>query len=76
MSIKVQSLPSDIFLPVFTRMHLQTKQLSSGMKQICFTMTYGLAAPQMRMLYRFTLPDKWNVVSSLNKRPDQTKEDS
>ena len=39
---------------------------SSGMKQTCSTMTYGLAAPQMRMLYRFTLPDKWNVASSLD----------
>ena len=29
MPIKRQSLPSDIFLSVFTRMHLQTKQANS-----------------------------------------------
>ena len=34
------------------------------MKHPCSTMTYGLAAPQMCM-YRFTLPDKWNIASSL-----------
>ena len=61
MPIKGQSLPSDILLPVLTRMHLQTKLLSNVMKQTCSTMTYGLAAPQMRTLYRFTSPDKWNV---------------
>ena len=66
MHIKGESLPSDIFLPFFTKMNLQTKQLSSGMKETCSTMTYGLAAPQMRTLYRFTLPDKWNVASSLS----------
>jgi hypothetical protein len=27
-------------------------------------MTCGLAAPQMRTLYRFILPDKWNVALS------------
>ena len=32
MPIKDQSLPSDIFLPAFTRMHIKTKQLSSGMR--------------------------------------------
>ena len=26
--------------------------------------TYRLAAPQMRTLYRYTLADKWNVPST------------
>ena len=65
-SISNQREWQDISLLVFTRMHLQTKQLNSGMIQTCSTMTCGLAVPQMHMLYRFTLSDKWNVASSLN----------
>ena len=42
------------------------KTISSGMKRTCSTMTCGLEAPQICMLYRFTSADKWSVALSQN----------